>query len=159
MPVGAYGGRKEIMQLVAPLGSVYQAGTLSGNPVAMCAGITQLRYLQAHPEVYQQIRGLSDRFRNGLKEIIQRYHAPCTVNGMESLSCLYFTSKPVTNYASAKQADTQQFRQYFHYMLDAGSYFGPSQFEAIFVSNAHTTQEIDKTLSDAEAYFAAQEKK
>ena len=159
MPVGAYGGRKEIMQLVAPLGSVYQAGTLSGNPVAMCAGITQLRYLQAHPEVYQQIRGLSDRFRNGLKEIIQRYHTPCTVNGMESLSCLYFTSKPVTNYASAKQADTQQFRQYFHYMLDAGSYFGPSQFEAIFVSNAHTTQEIDKTLSDAEAYFAAQEKK
>ena len=155
MPVGAYGGRKEIMQLVSPLGSVYQAGTLSGNPVAMCAGLTQLRYLKAHPEVYRQIGFLSHRLRRGLEEIIRRYHAPCTVNGIGSLSCLYFTPEPVTDYTSAKKADTQQFKEYFHYMLDTGSYFGPSQFEAAFVSNAHTLREIDKTLADAEDYFAS----
>ena len=155
MPVGAYGGRKEIMQLVSPLGSVYQAGTLSGNPVAMCAGLTQLRYLKAHPEVYRQIGFLSHRLRSGLEEIIRRYHAPCTVNGIGSLSCLYFTPEPVTDYTSAKKADTQQFKEYFHYMLDTGSYFGPSQFEAAFVSNAHTLCEIDKTLADAEDYFAS----
>ena len=155
MPVGAYGGRKEIMQLVSPLGSVYQAGTLSGNPVAMCAGLTQLRYLKAHPEVYRQIGFLSHRLRSGLEEIIRRYHAPCTVNGIGSLSCLYFTPEPVTDYTSAKKADTQQFKEYFHYMLDTGSYFGPSQFEAAFVSNAHTLREIDKTLADAEDYFAS----
>ena len=155
MPVGAYGGRKEIMQLVSPLGSVYQAGTLSGNPVAMCAGLTQLRYLKAHLEVYRQIGFLSHRLRSGLEEIIRRYHAPCTVNGIGSLSCLYFTPEPVTDYTSAKKADTQQFKEYFHYMLDTGSYFGPSQFEAAFVSNAHTLREIDKTLADAEDYFAS----
>ena len=155
MPVGAYGGRKEIMQLVSPLGSVYQAGTLSGNPVAMCAGLTQLRYLKAHPEVYRQISFLSHRLRSGLEEIIRRHHAPCTVNGIGSLSCLYFTPEPVTDYTSAKKADTQQFKEYFHYMLDTGSYFGPSQFEAAFVSNAHTLREIDKTLADAEDYFAS----
>lgn len=155
MPVGAYGGRKEIMQLVSPLGSVYQAGTLSGNPVAMCAGLTKLRYLKAHPEVYRQIGFLSHRLRSGLEEIIRRYHAPCTVNGIGSLSCLYFTPEPVTDYTSAKKADTQQFKEYFHYMLDTGSYFGPSQFEAAFVSNAHTLREIDKTLADAEDYFVS----
>lgn len=155
MPVGAYGGRKEIMQLVSPLGSVYQAGTLSGNPVAMCAGLTQLRYLKANPEVYRQIGFLSHRLRSGLEEIIRRHHAPCTVNGIGSLSCLYFTPEPVTDYTSAKKADTQQFKEYFHYMLDTGSYFGPSQFEAAFVSNAHTLREIDKTLADAEDYFAS----
>lgn len=154
MPVGAYGGRRDIMQLVAPLGSVYQAGTLSGNPVAMRAGITQLRYLKAHPEVYQQVDSLSNRLRSGLTEIIQRHHATCTVNGVGSLSCLYFTAEPVTDYASAKQADIAEFRQYFHFMLDHGSYFGPSQFEAIFVSNAHTMRDIEKTLSDAEDYFS-----
>lgn len=154
MPVGAYGGRRDIMQLVAPLGSVYQAGTLSGNPVAMRAGITQLRYLKAHPEVYQQVDSLSNRLRSGLTEIIQRHHAACTVNGVGSLSCLYFTAEPVTDYASAKQADIAEFRQYFHFMLDRGSYFGPSQFEAIFVSNAHTMRDIAKTLSDAEDYFS-----
>ena len=88
MPVGAYGGRREIMQLVAPLGSVYQAGTLSGNPVAMRAGLTQLRYLQAHPEVYHQVGFLSHRLRSGLEDIIRRHHGNCTVNGIGSLSCL-----------------------------------------------------------------------
>lgn len=155
MPVGAYGGRREIMQLVAPLGSVYQAGTLSGNPVAMRAGLTQLRYLQAHPEVYHQVGFLSHRLRSGLEDIIRRHHGNCTVNGIGSLSCLYFTPEPVRNYTDAKKADTARFREYFHFMLDQGNYFGPSQFEAIFVSNAHTLREIDKTLGDADEFFAA----
>ncbi len=154
MPVGAYGGRRSLMKLVAPLGSVYQAGTLSGNPVAMRVGMTQLRYLKTHPEVYHQVGFLSHRLRSGLKDIIQRYHAPCTVNGIGSLSCLYFTPQQVTNYTEAKTADTAAFCSYFHNMLAHGSYFGPSQFEAIFVSNAHTLRDIDKTLSDADAYFA-----
>ena len=155
MPVGAYGGRREIMQLVAPLGSVYQAGTLSGNPVAMRAGLTQLRYLQAHPEVYHQVGFLSHRLRSGLEDIIRRHHGNCIVNGIGSLSCLYFTPEPVRNYTDAKKADTARFREYFHFMLDEGNYFGPSQFEAIFVSNAHTLREIDKTLGDADAFFSA----
>lgn len=155
MPVGAYGGRREIMRLIAPLGSVYQAGTLSGNPIAMRAGITQLRYLKNHPEVYQKVAFLSHRLRDGLRKIIQRHHAPCTVNGIGSLSCLYFTPESVVDYDTARTSDTEAFRQYFHFMLNRGNYFGPSQFEAIFVSYAHTVQEIDKTLSDADAYFTA----
>lgn len=154
MPVGAYGGRREIMALVAPLGSVYQAGTLSGNPVAMRVGMTQLRYLKTHPEVYHQVGFLSHRLRSGLEDIVRRYHAPCTVNGIGSLSCLYFTPQQVTNYTEAKTTDTVAFCNYFHNMLEHGSYFGPSQFEATFVSNAHTLRDIDKTLSDADAYFA-----
>lgn len=153
MPVGAYGGRKDIMQLVAPLGSVYQAGTLSGNPVAMCAGLAQLRYLKQHPEVYPYLTERAEQLRNGLKQLIDRYHMPCTVTGVGSLSCLYFTKQTVTNYELAKTADTELFRQYFHFMLERGNYFAPSQFEAIFLSAAHTEADIAKTLSDAESFF------
>ena len=98
---------------------------------------------------------LSHRLRSGLEDIIRRHHAPCTVNGIGSLSCLYFTPEKVRNYADAKKADTAKFREYFHFMLDRGNYFGPSQFEAIFVSNAHTLREIDKTLGDVDDFFAA----
>lgn len=153
MPVGAYGGRKDIMQLVAPLGSVYQAGTLSGNPVAMRAGLAQLRYLKQHPEVYPYLTERAEQLRNGLKQLIDRYHMPCTVTGVGSLSCLYFTKQTVTNYELAKAADTELFRQYFHFMLERGNYFAPSQFEAIFLSAAHTEADIAKTLSDAESFF------
>ena len=153
MPVGAYGGRKDIMQLVAPLGSVYQAGTLSGNPVAMRAGLAQLRYLKQHPEVYPYLTERAEQLRNGLKQLIDRYHMPCTVTGVGSLSCLYFTKQTVTNYELAKTADTELFRQYFHFMLERGNYFAPSQFEAIFLSAAHTEADIAKTLSDAESFF------
>ncbi|MCI7421767.1 MAG: glutamate-1-semialdehyde 2,1-aminomutase, partial [Ruminococcus sp.] len=153
MPVGAYGGRKDIMQLVAPLGSVYQAGTLSGNPVAMCAGLAQLRYLKQHPEVYPYLIERAEQLRNGLKQLIDHYHMPCTVTGVGSLSCLYFTEQTVTNYELAKTADTELFRQYFHFMLERGNYFAPSQFEAIFLSAAHTEADIAKTLSDAESFF------
>lgn len=153
MPVGAYGGRRDIMETVAPLGAVYQAGTLSGNPVAMAAGLAQLRYLSGHQEVYDRIEFLSERLRNGLKNVIDSHNAPCTVNGIGSLSCLYFTPEKVVDYSVAKRSDTDAFRQYFHFMLDRGNYFGPSQFEAIFVSSAHTENDIDKTIADADEFF------
>jgi glutamate-1-semialdehyde 2,1-aminomutase len=155
MPVGAYGGRKDVMKLIAPLGSVYQAGTLSGNPVAMRAGLAQLQYLQEHPEVYDKVNGLSDLLRHGLQRLIARYHMPCTVTGVGSLSCLYFTTETVKNYELAKTADTDLFRTYFHDMLAHGNYFAPSQFEAIFMSAAHTKENIVKTLLDIEAFFRA----
>lgn len=153
MPVGAYGGRKDVMSTVSPLGKVYQAGTLSGNPIAMRAGITQLKLLKQQPAIYEYIDGLGVKLRNGMKEILEKYGLPYVVNGIGSLSCLFFTSVPVTNYISAKTADTHIFGTYFNYMIEKGNYFGPSQFEAIFISNAHTGENIEKTLEDMKEYF------
>ena len=153
MPVGAYGGRRDIMQMVSPAGPVYQAGTLSGNPVAMRAGLSQIKYLKENPQVYEKVNSLSEMFRKGLEDIIKRYDVPCTVNGIGSLSCLYFTPDAVTDYESAKKSDTEQFKKYFHHMLDRGNYFGASQFEAVFISSAHTSENIEKTLCDADDYF------
>ena len=154
MPVGAYGGRKDVMSVVSPLGSVYQAGTLSGNPVAMRAGITQLTILKETPEIYKKLDQLGEQFRDGLKDIAKRYGKAVQVNGIASLTCLYFTEHKVVDYASAKTADTQAFANYFHYMLEHGNYFGPSQFEAIFLSYAHTEENVEKTLQDVADYFA-----
>lgn len=153
MPVGAYGGRKEIMNLVSPIGKVYQAGTLSGNPIAMRAGITQLSILKEHNEIYDHINKLGDIFRRGLKNIIGKYNIPCTVNGIGSLSTIFFAEKEVYNYEIAKESDTKAFADYFKFMLNKGNYFGASQFEAIFISYAHTMRDIEKTLYDAEEYF------
>jgi glutamate-1-semialdehyde 2,1-aminomutase len=151
MPVGAYGGRREIMEMVAPVGAVYQAGTLSGNPIAMRAGITQLTILKNEPEIYDKINALGDEFRQGLKKIIDKYNVDCTVNGEGSLSCMYFGTS-VTDYTSACKADTSAFGKYFNYMLNKGNYIGPSQYEAIFISAAHTSEHIAKTLNDWEEY-------
>lgn len=153
MPVGAYGGRKDVMSMVAPLGSVYQAGTLSGNPVAMCAGITQLRVLKESPEIYVRLDKLGERFRQGAEKLFKKYGKKVQVSGIGSLSCIYFTENKVHNYRTAKTSDTKAFAKYFMYMLDKGNYFGPSQFEAIFISAAHTIGDIDKTLGDIEAYI------
>ena len=149
MPVGAYGGRRDIMSVVSPLGKVYQAGTLSGNPIAMRAGITQLRILREEPQLYEYIAALGEKLREGIKAA-----APsCTVTGIGSLSCVYFTEHEVCDYESAKTADTKRFAKYFGYMLEHGSYIGPSQFEAMFVSAAHTEADIEKTVNDAKEYF------
>lgn len=153
MPVGAYGGRREIMEMVSPVGKVYQAGTLSGNPVAMAAGLAQLRILKAHPELYRGMNEMGAYFRERLGQLAERYQAPCQVNGVGSLSCLYFSGEPVTDYQSAKQSDVKEFGEYFRYLLDHGIYVAPSQFEAIFLSSAHTKEDIDRTLSVMEAYF------
>lgn len=148
MPVGAYGGRKEVMSVVAPIGNVYQAGTLSGNPVAMTAGITQLTILKEHPEIYTNLKELGDYFREEVKKILQEKKLPYQIVGEGSLSCLYFTEEKVIDYATAKTADTQMFASYFKQMLERGNYLGPSQFEAMFLSVSHTKKEVDKTLAD-----------
>lgn len=153
MPVGAYGGRKDIMSLVSPVGRVYQAGTLSGNPIAMRAGITQLSILKEHNEIYDHINKLGDIFRRGIKSIIDKYNIPCTVSGIGSLSTIFFAEKEVYNYETAKESDTKAFADYFKFMLNKGNYFGASQFEAVFISYAHTVGDIEKTLYDAEEYF------
>lgn len=153
MPVGAYGGRRDIMSVVSPLGKVYQAGTLSGNPMAMSAGITQLRILKNEPGIYENIKSLGERFRNGIRSVLEKAGLTFAVNGIGSLSCLYFNKGDVYDYRTAKQSDTDQFAAYFRHMLNAGSYMGPSQFEAVFISNAHTEEDIDKTVHDAEGYF------
>lgn len=153
MPVGAYGGRADVMQVVSPVGSVYQAGTLSGNPVAMAAGITQLKILKETPEVYKKTFELVEMLRNGAADIIKEAGLPYKVTGIGSLSCIFFTDKEVTDYTSAKTSDTAEFAKYFNHMLSRGNYFGPSQFESIFVSAAHTKENIDKTLTDMKEYF------
>lgn len=149
MPVGAYGGRREIMQMIAPVGKVYQAGTLSGNPVAMAAGICQLKILKEAPEIYQHMNQLGDRLRKGLQTVVKGGQ----VTGIGSLSCLFFTDTLVTDGTTAKQSDTAAFAKYFNYMLENGCYFAPSQFEAIFLSNAHTQADVDCVLNLAEQYF------
>ncbi len=153
MPVGAYGGRRDIMSVVSPLGKVYQAGTLSGNPIAMRAGITQLTILRDNPDIYEKINGLGDRLRNGLRKAIRSAGLPYKGNGIGSLSCVYFTDDEVYDYSSAKKSDTSEFAKYFNFMLNRGNYIGPSQFEALFISGSHTEEDIDKTIADAEEYF------
>lgn len=153
MPVGAYGGRKEVMQVVAPVGSVYQAGTLSGNPIAMEAGMTQLTILRDHSEIYTHINGLGAYYRDKVKQLIDRYQAPCQITGIGSLSCLFFTKEEVVDYQTAKTSNTELFRQYFMDVLNKGNYIGPSQFEVMFFSNAHTKENIDYTLSCIEEFF------
>ncbi len=151
MPVGAYGGRKDVMSVVAPLGGVYQAGTLSGNPVAMAAGITQLNILKDNPEIYTSIKELGDYFRSEVQNILERKKLGYQIVGEGSLSCLYFTDRNVIDYETAKTSDVDEFAAYFRQMFERGNYFGPSQFEAIFLSASHTKSEIDKTLTDMEA--------
>lgn len=152
MPVGAYGGRRDVMGVVSPVGNVYQAGTLSGNPVAMRAGITQLTILRDHKEVYAKLAELGEMLRNGVKEIFASYRLPYQAAGIGSLSCIYFTSQQVVDYETAKTADTKRFADYFSHMLETGNYFGPSQFEAIFLSASHTKEDIEKTLEDLRQY-------
>lgn len=153
MPVGAYGGRRDVMSTVAPLGSVYQAGTLSGNPVAMAAGITQLKILRDNAKIYDRVNKLGNYFRNGVREILSKHNVQYNVNGVGSISTIFFNKKKVYDYESAKQSDTESFGRFFRYMLDSGNYFGPSQFEAIFISAAHTQEDIAKTLQDINKYF------
>jgi glutamate-1-semialdehyde 2,1-aminomutase len=156
MPVGAYGGRREIMELISPCGPVYQAGTLSGNPVAMAAGLCQLKYLQDHPEVYNHINHLGTMLFTGLTEISSRTEAPCSVNHIGSLGSLFFTDEKVWDFKTARTADTKRYAQYFTHLIERGIYQAPAQFEALFVSYAHTEAEIHKTLEIADDFFRSQ---
>lgn len=153
MPVGAYGGRKEIMEMVSPSGPVYQAGTLSGNPVAMAAGLTQLKYLYSHPEIYAGLEQKGDKLYGGLEEILKKTGKNYQINHISSLGSLFFTGQKVKDYTSAKTSDTGAFAEYFLGMLGRGIHLAPSQFEAMFLSAAHTDQAIGETLDAAETYF------
>jgi len=149
MPLGAYGGRKEIMELVAPSGPVYQAGTLSGNPIAMAAGLAQLEALE-HRDVYAHIDKLCEKLAKGLLEIAQNHGIKSCVNRIGSLCCLFFGIENACDYKSVKKADIELYAKYFRGMLCENIYLAPSQFEAMFISYAHTEGDIDKTLDSAE---------
>ena len=153
MPVGAYGGRREIMELVSPVGKVYQAGTLSGNPIAMAAGLTQLKYLYEHQEIYKDLEEKGKRLYGGMEKILAEKNLPYHINHVSSLGSLFFTEQEVVDYTSAKSSDTKAFSEYFKGMLAQGIHMAPSQFEAMFLSVAHTDEIIDQTLEAARNYF------
>jgi len=148
LPVGAYGGRKDIMSKIAPSGPVYQAGTLSGNPLAVAAGLAMLRHLKAHPEFYDRLD------RMGAK-LCASAPAGITVNRVGAMFTFFFTDCPVTDWESAKRSDTARFGRFFRAMLERGVYLAPSQFEAAFLSAAHTDEDIDRTIAAAGEAFAA----
>ena len=152
MPVGAYGGRREIMSVVSPLGSVYQAGTLSGNPVAMSAGLAQLRVLRDTPRFYEMLNRAGDEFFAALDGILTAASVPHIVNHVGSLGCVFFTGEQVTDYASAQTSDTARFADYFRFLLNRGIYVAPSQFEALFLSAAHTPADLARTLDAVREY-------
>jgi glutamate-1-semialdehyde 2,1-aminomutase len=153
MPVGAYGGRREVMHQVAPLGPVYQAGTLSGNPLAMAAGITTLKQL-ATPGFYDSLETKAQRLAGGINATIARHEAPVRLSRVGSMMTLFFSDAPVVDYASARRADTERYARFFHALLDAGVYFPPSQFESLFVSAAHSDADIDVTIEAVDAALA-----
>lgn len=153
MPVGAYGGRKEIMEMVSPAGPVYQAGTLSGNPIAMAAGLTQLKYLHVHQEVYKDLEAKGQKLYGGMIDILNKADSPYQVNHVSSLGSIFFAKEEVKDYTSAKTSDTQMFARYFLHMLDNGIHLAPSQFEAMFLSTAHTDAVIEETLDKVSRFF------
>jgi glutamate-1-semialdehyde 2,1-aminomutase len=152
LPVGAFGGRAEIMDLLAPVGPVYQAGTLSGNPLAMAAGIAALIALT--PAVYRALDAASATLEAGLREAAKKANIPVRLNRCGSMFCAYFTDRPVHNLADAMESNRERFAKFFHGMLQEGIYLAPSQFEAGFISTAHGPLEIEKTLTAARKVLA-----
>ncbi|PKM46782.1 MAG: glutamate-1-semialdehyde-2,1-aminomutase [Firmicutes bacterium HGW-Firmicutes-8] len=148
LPVGAYGGRKEIMEKIAPAGPIYQAGTLSGNPLAMTAGIATMESLQK-PGFYEELENKSAKLAEGLADAADKARVKVTMNRVGSMVCTFFTGQKVVDYASACTSDTAKFGTFFRSMLDQGIYLAPSQFEAAFVSAAHTGDDIAKTVEAA----------
>ncbi|MDH4089130.1 MAG: glutamate-1-semialdehyde 2,1-aminomutase [Cyclobacteriaceae bacterium] len=147
LPVGAYGGKKEIMDFVSPVGPVYQAGTLSGNPLAMAAGLSMLRYLRQNPSVYDEINSSTSSLVDGIQQQLHQAGLNFTLNQVGSMFTLFFTDKEVVDYVTAKTADAKRFAAYFQTMLHEGIYLPPSQYEAIFVSAAINDQIIDRVLT------------
>lgn len=155
MPIGAYGGRKEIMDMVSPVGPVYQAGTLSGNPIATTAGITTLTILKNEPSIYMDIAAKAEELH---KAVAAAAGDKVLVNRIGSLLSVFFTDRPVIDYESATSSDTGRYTEYFSYLLDRGIYVAPSQFEAMFVSSAHTGEQIEATAKVIKEYFCFTEK-
>ena len=150
LPVGAYGGRKDVMEMVAPLGPMYQAGTLSGNPLAVSAGIATLTELRK-PGTYKRLENLAQRLTDGLTKAFQKVEIPSTINRVGSMFTGFFNPGPVAGLAHAEGSDTAMYGRYFHALQERGVYTAPSQYEAGFVSTAHTEADIDATIAKAEA--------
>ena len=146
MPVGAYGGKKEIMDCVAPAGPVYQAGTLSGNPIAMSAGMAMLNYLKDNPQVYTQLDQTTEHLIDGMRSNMQQLGLNYTINKVGSMFTIFFTNLPVVDFESAKTSDTALFGRYFNEMLQRGIYLAPSQYESLFVSTAITSELADEYI-------------
>jgi glutamate-1-semialdehyde 2,1-aminomutase len=151
LPVGAYGGRAEIMRLIAPSGAVYQAGTLSGNPLAMTAGLETLKAIDANADFYESLAKNCHYLYAGIKNSLDELKLNYTFNYCGSMFTLFFTNERVVNFDSAKHSDTKLFSEYFNRMLESGIYLPPSQFEACFVSAAHDKKDFDKTIEAADS--------
>jgi glutamate-1-semialdehyde 2,1-aminomutase len=153
LPVGAYGGRREIMDLVAPTGPVYQAGTLSGNPLAMAAGLATLR-ATGEPGFYERLEELGRRWRQGMNEAASAGGVPFAINQVGSMASIFFTGGPVTDFATAASSDTEAFKNFFWHMISRGVYLAPSQYEAGFISTAHSERDLEMTCEAAGEWFA-----
>ena len=153
LPVGAYGGRREIMEQIAPSGPVYQAGTLSGNPLAMAAGLATLR-VAAEPGFYERLEERGERWRAGMREAASVGDLPCAINAVGSMVSIFFTEGPVTDFGSAATSDTEAFKDFFWHMISRGVYLAPSQYEAGFISVAHSEEDLDRTCEAASEWFA-----
>ncbi|HEY4287733.1 MAG TPA: glutamate-1-semialdehyde 2,1-aminomutase [Puia sp.] len=149
MPVGAFGGRKEIMEFIAPLGNVYQAGTLSGNPIAMIAGYTLLKELKSNPAIYKELEEKTIYLRDGLQKVFAAWGQPYQINQLGSMISVHFSDRPITNFTAASGANNQLFKAFFHSMLKRGVYLPPSAFESWFLNNALTTADLDATIRAA----------
>ncbi len=153
LPVGAFGGRREIMERVAPSGSIYQAGTLSGNPLAMTAGLATLR-ATGEPGFYERLEDLGERWRWGMREVASEGDVPFTINQVGSMVSIFFTEGPVTDFSTAARADTEAFKDFFWHMLRRGVYLAPSQYEAGFISAVHSEEDLERTFEAAREWFA-----
>jgi glutamate-1-semialdehyde 2,1-aminomutase len=153
LPVGAYGGRREIMDLIAPSGPVYQAGTLSGNPLAMAAGLATLRRSR-EPGFYERLEELGALWRRGMNEAASAGDVPFTIDQVGSMVSIFFTAGPVTDFASAASSDTDAFKDFFWHMISRGVYLAPSQYEAGFISTAHSEEDLERTSEAAREWFA-----
>jgi glutamate-1-semialdehyde 2,1-aminomutase len=153
LPVGAYGGKKEVMQCVSPIGPVYQAGTLSGNPLSMTAGLVTLNYLRDNPSVYTELERKGDKLQKGIEEAIEDFKIDATVNRVGSMMTLFFSKDKVMSYEDAKKCDINMFVKYFKGMLNCGIYLPPAQFETFFISNSHNDVDINKTIDSVRAVF------
>lgn len=147
LPVGAYGGKKEIMDWVAPVGKVYQAGTLSGNPIAMSAGLAMLKMLNENPQIYTDLEVITSQIVSGIKSVLKELSLNYTINQVGSMFTLFFTENEVYDFATAKSSNLAFFGKYFREMLQRGVYLAPSQFESLFVSNALSSEDIEHIIA------------
>jgi glutamate-1-semialdehyde 2,1-aminomutase len=153
LPVGAFGGRREIMEQVAPSGPIYQAGTLSGNPLAMAAGLATLR-ATGEPGFYERLEALGDHWQQGMRKVASEGDVPFTINQVGSMVSIFFTEGPVTDFESAARSDTEAFKDFFWHMLGRGVYLAPSQYEAGFISAVHSEEDLQRTFEASQEWFA-----